>query len=219
MDRIAMSQNQPNPAARGLVWLPLMLMLAGLALRVLTQHHVLDAPPNLSPLMAFAFAGAVVFPKPMPWWSWAFILLGIDLVSEGATWWSQADGRPEVLAAYACYAAAACFGAQLRGRAGMLDTILGTLACSVVFYLVTNTVSWITDPAYAKNAAGWMQALTTGTGAPGLPPTLVFFRNSLIADLAGAAVLLAVYNAEALLRKLGTIPWIGARASALNAAA
>lgn len=214
-----MSQQQPNPGARSLIWLPLFLMLAALVLRVLTQHHILDDLPNLSPLMAFAFAGAVVFPRPMPWWSWAFILLGIDLVSQGAAWWSQANGRPEVLAAYACYAAAAFFGGRLRGRAGVLDTLLGTLVCSVVFYLVTNTVSWITDPAYAKNVAGWIQALTTGTGAPGLPPTLAFFRNSLIADLAGATVLLAVYNAEALLRRLRTIPWIGDRTTALNAAA
>jgi hypothetical protein len=155
----------------------------------------------------------------MPWWSWAFILLGIDLISEGAAWRSQAGGRPEVLAAYACYAAAACLGGRFRGRAGVLDTLLGTLACSVAFYLVTNSVSWATDPAYPKTAAGWMQALTLGTGAPGLPPTLAFFRNSLIADLTGAAVLLAVYNAEALLRRLRTIPWTGARAPSLNAAA
>ncbi len=168
-----------------LVWLPLILMLGALGLRVLTQHGLLDGMPNLSPLMAFAFAGAVVFPRPMPWWSWALILLGIDLASDGAAWWAQAHGRVEVLASYACYAAAACIGARLRGRAGVVETLLGTLACSVFYYLVSNTVSWITDPVYTKTAAGWVQALTTGTGAPGLPPTTAFFRNSLIADLGG----------------------------------
>ncbi|MCE9520256.1 MAG: hypothetical protein K8R87_11980 [Verrucomicrobia bacterium] len=193
------------------VWLPLILMIAALALRVLTQHQMLTGWPNLSPLMAFAFVGAVVFPKPLPWWSWALILLGIDLVSEGAAWWSQANGHLEVLVAYVCYAAAAFFGARLRGRAGVLDALLGTLACSVIFYLVTNTISWITEPAYMKNVAGWVQALTTGTGTPGLPPTLAFFRNSLIADLAGAAILLAVYNAEAIMRRLSVLPWIGSR--------
>lgn len=213
-----MFHERSNPPVQRLVWLPVTLMLAALILRVLVQHHILDGLPNLSPLMAFAFAGAVVFPKPMPWWSWAIILLGIDLISEGAAWWSQANGHIEVLAAYACFAAAAYFGARLRGRAGVLDTLLGTLACSVVFWLVTNTISWIVDPAYAKNAAGWLQSLTTGIGVPGLPPTLVFFRNSLIADLAGATVLLAVYNAEALLRRLRTIPWFGMRKATLSAA-
>ncbi len=204
-----MNQNSLIPSARHMVWLPLILMLAALALRVLTQHHIIAGWPNLSPLMAFAFVGAVVFPKPLPWWSWALILLGIDLVSEGAAWWSQANGQLEVLVAYVCYAAAAYFGARLRGRAGVLDTLVGTLACSVMFYLVTNTISWITDAAYAKNAAGWVQALTTGT--PGFPSTLAFFRNSLIADLTGAAVLLAVYNAEAMMRSLRALPWIGSR--------
>ncbi len=207
--KFRMTTNQLQSPAQRLVWLPFALMLAALMLRVLGQHHLIDAPPNLSPIMAFAFAGAVVFPKPMPWWTWALILLGIDLVSEGAAWWSQANGHIEVLTAYACYAAAAYGGARLRGCAGVLDTLLGTLACSIIFYLVTNTVSWSTDPAYAKNAAGWVQALTTGTGAPGLPPTIAFFRNSLIADLAGAAALLAIYNAEALFRNLRRLPWIG----------
>ena len=115
------------------------------------------------------------------------------------------------MVAYACYAAAAYFGSRARDRAGVLDTMLGTLACSTVFYLVTNTVSWIADPAYAKNVAGWWQSLTVGIGIPGLPSTLVFFRNSLIADLSGAAILLATYNAEAVWRSLRTIPWVRTR--------
>jgi hypothetical protein len=208
-----MPMNQPPPPAHRFFWVPVLLMLTALVLRVLGQHHIVDVPPNLSPLMAFAFAGAVVFPRPLPWWSWALMLLGLDLISEGAEWWTQANGHIEVLAAYACYAAAAYVGARLRGRAGVLDTLLGTLVCSTVFYGVTNTVSWISDPSYAKNAAGWLQALTMGTGTPGLPPTLVFFRNSLIADLAGAATLLAIYNTEALVRRGRTLPWIGSRES------
>ena len=37
------------------------------------------------------------------------------------------------------------------------------------------------DVAYLPNAAGWWQAMTVGL--PGFPPTLVFFRNSLVSDL------------------------------------
>ncbi|HEY2572465.1 MAG TPA: DUF6580 family putative transport protein, partial [Verrucomicrobiaceae bacterium] len=196
---------------RSQAWLPLLLMLAVLALRVLTQHHILDGFPNLSPLMAFAFVGTVVFPKPLPWWSWIVLLLGLDLVSEGAAWWTQANGHIEVVAAYACYAAAAFFATRMRDRAGVLDSLLGTLICSIAFYLVTNTVSWMTDPAYTKDSAGWWQSLTVGIGIPGIPSTLVFFRNSLIADLGGATILLAVYNIEAIWRGLRTIPWVRTR--------
>jgi hypothetical protein len=52
---------------------------------------------------------------------------------------------------------------------------------SVAFYLITNSAAWFVEPGYAKTAAGWWQALTTGL--PGYPPTLVFFRNSLLSDV------------------------------------
>ena len=48
-------------------------------------------------------------------------------------------------------------------------------------YVVTNTIAWMADPGYVKNAAGWFQALTTGL--PGYPPTWTFFRNSAASDL------------------------------------
>lgn len=198
-------------------WLPLALMLAVLLLRVLHQHHLFGSNlVNLSPMMALAFAGAVVFPKPMPWWSWALILLGVDWMSEGLSWWTQAHGHLEVLLAYGCYAFAAFWGARLRGRAGVLDTLVGTLAFSVLFYLVTNTLSWWINPAYAKSAAGWWQALTVGVAGVG-PTTLEFFRNSVTADLLGATVLLAIYNGEALLRKFRTMPLVGWRKAVATA--
>lgn len=185
-------------------------MLAALILRVLRQHHILESTPNLSPLMAFAFTGAVVFPRTLPWWSWAVLLLGIDLLSEGTAWWSQAHGRPEVLVAYVCYALAAWWGAQQRGTAGILDTLVRSLACSVGFYLISNTLSWFTDPIYSKTLSGWVQALTVGTPGP-YPTTLEFFRNSLAADMIGSTVLLAVYNAEALMRNLRAMPLFAGR--------
>jgi hypothetical protein len=159
-------------------------------------------------MMALAFTGAVLFPKPLPWWSWVVMLLGADLLSEGMAWWSQTNGHLEVLLAYACYALAAFWGSRLRDRAGIVDTLLGTLACSTLFYLVTNTLSWRVDPAYAKTSAGWVQALTVGE--PGVPlTTLAFFRNSLIADFWGSVVLIALYNGEAVMRKLRLMPLLG----------
>ena len=64
------------------------------------------------------------------------------------------------------------------------------------------------DPAYAKNFSGWVQALTVGIPGP-YPTTIAFFRNSLIADILGSVLLLTVYNAEAMLRKLRAMPLIG----------
>lgn len=202
-----------RPAAERTLWFPVVLMLAVLVLRVLGQHHLLSsAVVNLSPMMALAFTGAALFPKPLPWWSWAVVLLGVDLLSEGLAWWSQANGHLEVLLAYGCYALAAFWGSRLRGRAGVLDTLAGTLTCAVLFYLVTNSLSWWINPVYAKTGAGWVQALTVGT--PNVrPTTLEFFRNSLAADLCGSALLIALYNGEALLRRLRLMPLLGGKAA------
>ncbi len=54
---------------------------------------------------------------------------------------------------------------------------LGTLLGALLFYLVSNTVSWLTVPGYAKTIAGWVQALTVGL--PGFAPTWWFGLKSL----------------------------------------
>lgn len=198
----------PVPSSRpanAFPWGPLVLLLLALVLRVLTQQQMLPSWwLNFSPLMALAFAGSVVFPRTLPWWSWAVALLIVDWIVAGSSWWTTANGRFEVILAYGCYAAAAFAGSRLRGKAGMLDTLLGTLVCCILFFLVTNTLSWLVEPGYAKTFGGWQQAMTTGL--PGYPSTLTFFRNSLIADMTGAAVLVLVYNTEALFRGLWVMP-------------
>jgi len=51
-----------------------------------------------------------------------------------------------------------------------------------LFYLLTNTAAWLFNPfgnpEYTKDLAGWLIALTKGTA--GHPPTLEFFRNTLM---------------------------------------
>ena len=56
--------------------------------------------------------------------------------------------------------------------------LLGTLFGALLFYLVSNSVSWMVNPAYAKTIAGWVQALTVGL--PGFPPTWVFGLKTLL---------------------------------------
>ena len=56
--------------------------------------------------------------------------------------------------------------------------LLGTLFGALLFYLVSNSVSWMVNPAYAKTIAGWVQALTVGL--PGFPPTWMFGLKTLL---------------------------------------
>ena len=55
---------------------------------------------------------------------------------------------------------------------------LGTLFGALLFYLVSNSVSWMVNPAYVKTIAGWVQALTVGL--PGFPPTWMFGLKTLL---------------------------------------
>ena len=75
------------------------------------------------------------------------------------------------------------------------------------FYVITSTMSWGANPAYAKSFSGWFQALTIGDPAY-QPQAWTFLRNSLLSDLffgglfAGAMEWLAVRSgAPSLLQK------------------
>ena len=80
---------------------------------------------------------------------------------------------------YAIYAVLIGLGRWFGRRAAFLKLLLGGLLGAVIFYLVTNTLSWLLDPVYAKTILGWIQALTTGR-LDVQPTTWEMFRNTLL---------------------------------------
>ena len=189
-----------------LPWVPLVLVALALGLRWLKLESTgMTLLPNFAPWMALAFTGTLVFPRTLPWWVWPLALVAIDFAAMGAQLWTLADGRSEVFLTYGLYAGAAWLAASWRGKAGMLQALTGVLGCGIVFYLVTNTLCWWVKPYYAKDVAGWAQALTTGL--PGFAPTWMFLRNSLISDAGFSLMLLIAFNAEARLKSGSAIPW------------
>jgi hypothetical protein len=171
--------------------LALILLLAGVFFRVIRVDLAPETLPNFSPLMAAALCGAVFIPG----WMGLVVPVVALLVSDAAL--NLHYGAPlistQLLWTLPCYLMAVGIGWRLRERIGRLLPILGgTLAASVIFYLVTNTGSWIGLAAYPQNFAGWIQAMTTGL--PGYPPTWTFLRNSLIGDLLFAGFFVALEN-------------------------
>ncbi len=193
--------NAPRPLSANsrprLLWLPLALVLLALALRIAKGTEAgKDLLPNFSPWMALVFTGTALFPRAFPWWGCVAALLAVDLLSQSRV---LLEIPLTMAVIYGCFALAALWAAKLRGRAGGLGIIGGTLACGLIFYLVTNTLAWLTLPEYAKTLAGWAQALTTGL--PGFPPTWTFLRNSLLSDAGFATLLVLAYNTEAASRR------------------
>lgn len=138
---------------------------------------------NISPVMAIAFCGAVYFRNR---WMWAVPFVALcasDLYINH--FYAREFGYQLPTAGYfarfACFAAALGIGAWVARRKSWLWLLNGSLLGALLFYVITNTQSWLSDPFYAKTLAGWWQALTIGH--PEFPPTIYFFRNTLFGDL------------------------------------
>ena len=179
------------------------LIVAVAAYRVLSVE-VLPGLPNFSPVMAVAFCGAF-FLRGVTAWVLPFgALLISDLLLSVAMGYPLVSGG--ALAAWACVAAAIGMGRWMVSKGWVGGTALfgGVVANSFLFYLVTNTASWVANPAYVKSAAGWVQALTVGL--PGYPPTWMFFRNSLASDLLFSGLILAVVLVASARREIRPVP-------------
>jgi len=79
---------------------------------------------------------------------------------------------------YAAYALIIWFGTRFNRRSRFLGLLAGGIVGAILFYLITNTACWLSNPEYTKDLAGWIIALTIGTS--GYPTTLEFFRNTLM---------------------------------------
>jgi hypothetical protein len=159
----------------------LVLILLATAYRLLPTMDLSLA--NFSPLMAIAFCGAVYFRNRVMWLvPFAALVLSDLYINQfyarefGFHW--NLEG---FVARTACFAAALGLGWVVSHRRSWLSLLNGSLLGALIFYVVTNTQSWFSDPFYAKSLAGWWQALTIGH--PEFPPTIYFFRNTLFGDL------------------------------------
>jgi hypothetical protein len=138
---------------------------------------------NFAPLMALTFCGAVYF-RDKRLWLVPFVALTLsDLYLDHyyASTYGEVWKWPSVVIRALCFALALPIGRLVAQHKNWLNLFSGALAGSVIFYLVTNTDAWLRDPYYVKSAAGWWQAMTIGR--PEFPPTLFFFRNTLVSDL------------------------------------
>lgn len=157
-----------------------MVVLAA-AWRMIAIHA--PALANFAPLMALTFCGAVYFRDRRLWLVPFAALLVSDLYLDYhyATQFNETWHWPSVLVRLVCFAAAIPIGRFVAQHRSWLTLLGGSLGGSLLFYLATNTDAWIRDPFYVKTAAGWWQAMTLGR--PEFPPTLFFFRNTLVSDL------------------------------------
>jgi hypothetical protein len=144
-------------------------------------------PPNFSVAYALAFCAGVFFCGALAWWLPLGVMLATDLglnfyyASHGISVWDLAN-LENLASNYFAYAGLIWLGRRFKTQSSFAGLLGGGLLGAILFYFITNTAAWLFNPfhnpEYTKTLAGWIIALTKGTG--GYPSTWEFFRNTLL---------------------------------------
>jgi hypothetical protein len=136
---------------------------------------------NFVPLAAIALCSAAYFPKKYKFAVPLVTLFISDAVLNFRYGAPLLD--PQILCRYLALALVGWIGLLLQYRASVKTLLPASIVGSTIFYVITNAFSWLSDPGYAKNLAGLIQALTVGLPQYSATPSWMFFRNSLLSDL------------------------------------
>jgi hypothetical protein len=163
-------------------------------------------PPNFSAAYAFCFCAGAFFPGALAWLLPLGTMLATDLglncfyqhAHPDYDVWSGANAA-NLAFNYAAYAVLIWLGRGFARKKSFLQLLGGGLFGAILFYLVTNTASWLfnpfNNPEYTKSLAGWLLALTKGTG--GYPETWEFFRSTFLSGGLFTALFAAVEKLSA----------------------
>jgi hypothetical protein len=145
-------------------------------------------PQNFSAAYALVFCAGVYFTGRMAWWLPLGTMLvtdiGLNLYYWLALGWDVWTPTNIAYLAfnYVAYLALIWLGRRFKPQSSFVALLSGGIVGAILFYLITNTASWLFNPfhnpEYTKTLAGWITALTKGTG--GWPQTWEFFRNTLL---------------------------------------
>jgi hypothetical protein len=162
----------------------LLLIFSAVAYRVMSGlliHSGASWLSNFVPLAAIALCSAAYFPKKYKFAVPLVTLFISDAVLNFRYGAPLLD--PQILCRYLALALVGCIGLVLQYRASVKTLLPASIVGSTIFYVITNAFSWLSDPGYAKNLAGLIQALTVGLPQYSATPSWMFFRNSLLSDL------------------------------------
>jgi hypothetical protein len=179
-------------------YLALILVLGCVTFRLLSSHFP-EFIPNISPLMAIAFVGAMYLPRRWGWLVGPATLVLTDVAFLQVNY--RTDGSGSMFSWWTVIS----LGILISQRKSIARIAGGSVGCSLLFYVAANTFSWWHDvvvqmsPGYSATLAGWWQANTVGL--PGYTPTWTFLRNGVAGDLFFVFLLLLVLDRGFLLGK------------------
>ena len=145
-------------------------------------------PPNFSAVYALVFCAGVYFAGRMAWWLPLGTMLVTDIGLNFYYWlalgwdvWTPTN-IAYLAFNYVAYLTIVWLGRRFKPQSSFLALLSGGVVGAILFYLITNTASWLFNPfhnpEYTKTLAGLLTALTKGT--VGWPQTWEFFRSTLL---------------------------------------
>jgi hypothetical protein len=163
---------------------PLLLVLLAVVYRIATGLMIHSGTTWLlefAPGSAMALCCAAYFPAKYKF----AIPLGFLFISDAILnyFYGASLVDSQIVCRYFALALICCIGIALENRASLKTLLPASILASVVFYLLTNVFSWLSDPGYAKTFAGLIQALTVGLPQYSATPTWMFFRNALVSNI------------------------------------
>lgn len=138
-------------------------------------------PWSFTPLLAVGiFTGAVVANRRAAMGAMLAALVGSDLLIWALTGHASWAVYPLLPAIYACLLATTWLGYAVRDERTAWKPLGAGLAAAVLYFLVTNGLSWMIMPEYTKDASGLVACFTAA---------LPFFRNMLLGTAFYTAIL------------------------------
>jgi hypothetical protein len=114
------------------------------------------------------------------------VALGLSM---GGEYWSYVATSLSFWSVYLCIALSAVMGFGLRGKVGGANVLGYSLAASILFFVVTNGVTWFGSTMYPQTGAGLVAAYVAG---------IPFFQWTVMGSLFYSALL---FGGFALLRR------------------
>jgi hypothetical protein len=163
----------------------LILILSAVAYRIAAGFLIHSGTAlwlsNFAPMAAIALCGAAYFPAKFKFTVPLGALFVSDLVLNYI--YGARLLQAQMLGHYIALLLVGLIGFAIQDRASLKTLLPASILGSAIFYLIVNTFSWLSEPGYAKNFSGFIQAQTVGLPAYSSTPTWMFFRNTLLSDL------------------------------------
>ncbi len=162
------------------MWKVLMLLVLAAATRWIPH------PPNFTPILAMALIGGAY----LTGWKRFALPIGVLLLSDVVFevgyrqgWWAIQGFYQVQPFVYFAVVLIAVLGAWILRRRSWGRLIVGALASSILFFLISNFGVWVMGTMYPKTLEGLVMAYVAA---------LPFFKNTLLSTLLFSAVMYAV---------------------------